>query len=491
MTLSSLATLELIVDQRSNHSSRLTDYFLAPAKKMADKDRFFGDVLGSAKPKSAFADTQERARMALLRDKIQVVRRAWLDPTAYHNLIEIVRKHCKVESRPKEVREPLQRLLEGARDYADIDARRAEKAAPEQYDALELYCSSQGYRYLFGLMTETLRAEDASEELLLTATVMIEFLTIDLYNLRLTQIGDTRYANFQGITYRGLTVSPDAVSEYESILANPDLSKRCFAIPLGLMSTSTEERVMHQFAQRNCRDSMIRMHWAIHIHGIDPDLLKAYRVQYPESVVTSICAMPVAKVSPHGEKEVLLRGAFFQLIDMKKKVIDGHEVVKLVLVMMNSNRDHTTEQASNEGEKEKQREAFRRIVVASRYEVCASLAGQNSLGEAEGYRRLQQQLLDELHDKHNIDVVRNSDLADARSTGSAVWLGASLFRSYPRHYAALRLQWQEALSYGDWVAAEEVLMKEYDWHRSDWYNVGKLNCKRDQCSCCSRVANAV
>lgn len=445
--------------------------------EMGDQERFFGDGLGSVEQKSAFPSDQEKARMNLLRKKIEIVRKAWLDPVAQKGLMETVRKGCMIETRPREVQETLDRLLQGHRDYADVDTGRPEKTPPEQYDALELYCSSEGYRYLFGLMSNALRTEQPSEELLLTATTMVEFLTIDLYNLRLSQIGDSRYANFQGVTYRGLSVSPTALAEYDKILANPSLSLRSFSIPLGLLSSSTEEGVMLQFAETDEHTSAIPMFWTIHIHGVDPDLLKAYQQRYPESVVTSICAMPVGRVSPFGEKEVLLRGAFFHLIGMTTEVFKGQKVKRLVVVMMNANRDHTTEQASHEGDKLQQRETFSRIVMASKYEVCASLAGQYSSSDAAGYQKLQEEKLDEIRETDTIDVRRNQDLAYARSSGSNAWSGASLFKSYPRHYAELRRQWQDAIAREDWIAVDGLLGREYEWTRGEWYNVGRLSGK--------------
>ena len=171
---------------------------------MPNDKRFFGPLLSSAQHKAVFAGDNEGDRISLVLNTIVVVREAWQSYKDYLNLLEVVRRCVNPETHPESVRVPAERLLQGFRDYADIDLARPEKPTVEQYDALELYCSKEGYDYLYRLISETLRLEDLPKELLLTAVTLVEFLTIDLYNLRLSHIGDAKYANFQGITYRGM-----------------------------------------------------------------------------------------------------------------------------------------------------------------------------------------------------------------------------------------------------------------------------------------------
>ena len=440
---------------------------------MTEQDRFFGHVIDSVDHKTAFFNHEETQRMDRVREKIQLIREHWLEKGGYEELLITVKRGCKLVTQPTEVRIKLYHVFEGFRDYADVDIIRSKSGSPEQYDALELYCSESGYDYLFALMSAALRLPEPSEELLITAATLVEFLTIDLYNLRLSQIGDERYSNFQGVTYRGLTVSHHALEEYSTILANPVLGQRGFAIPLGLISSSTEQNISSNFLKSGGKGG-IKMQWVIHIHGLDPDLLRKYRERYPESVVTSICAMPVGRVSPYGEKEILLRGAFFHLLGKETFTFDGYEIVKLTLVMINANRDHTTEKASNEGEKLRQRRAFRNMVLASRFEVCGSLAAEFSLKDAEEYKILQQQKINDLRED-DINVEQNAKLADARSSTAATWHGIALSKSCPRHYADLRRQWNEKIAQEDWKKVEELLAKDYKWNRADWYNIGPLD----------------
>ncbi|KAF9786553.1 hypothetical protein IL306_011957 [Fusarium sp. DS 682] len=443
---------------------------------MLSTTRFQDAPLVNFSLRSAYAGDRERERMAHVRRKIEVVRKAWRSTESYRCLINRIRACGKPDSLPDVVKEPLTYLLEGFRDYANVDLGRPESLPAEQYKALEIYCSEEGYNYLYKIMSDTLRSDHASDDLLMTATTLVEFLTIDLYNLRLSQIGDPRYANFQGVTYRGMTVPREIVDEYEDILHCPDLAKRNFSVPLGLMSSTLDKHVMESFstAKDETSNGLVRMHWTIHIHGVDAGLLAQYQVRYPDSVVTTICAMPVARVSPFGEKEILLRGPFFHLIAMKTEKTAGRTCVNLVMVMMNANRDHTSETSSDVPDKKVQRDAFLRIVSASKYEVCAALAADYAPSDADGYRRLRAKSLEELREKFKMKTDLNHGLASSHWKEMAVWLGPSSPASYPRHYDELRIQFQRAASEARWSDVEKLLDQEYDWRQSDWYNVGRL-----------------
>jgi hypothetical protein len=128
-----------------------------------------------------------------------------------------------------------------------------------------------------------------------------------------------------------------------------------------------------------------QMHWIIHIHGLDPKLLRIYEEKYKESVVTSICTMPSAEF---GEKEILLKGAFFHIIKMDSKEVDGRMTHKVEMTMLNANRDHGTELVLREGAKQVQRNFFRDMCQASSYKICASLTKPYSIGESVEYERL-------------------------------------------------------------------------------------------------------
>lgn len=452
--------------------------------------------------KSGFSGQVERERMSRLRSKIEEVRNAWLDNDAYTQLVEAVRRWCKPEGLPEEVREPLERLLNGYRDYGDVSVSRpsnvSTSSSSEQYDALEMYCSIPGYDYLFKLVSDTLRTEHAAEEHLLVATTLIEFLTIDLYNLRLSQLGDPRYNNFEGLTHRGMPVHQETVRFYEDIMRSPDLTLRGFAIPLALTSTSTDPRVMEDFAAKKSPGTgrLVHMHLQIHTRGIDGSLLRAYRKRYPDSVVTSICAMPVANISTEREREILLRGAFFQLLSVttKRNGKNGVPSVQVIVVTMNSNRDHSTESSSNIDEKRVQREIFRRLVDASKYRACAELAAEFSPEDVYGYKMLADRMLSEIRDMHELDLGEldegSAGVHGIEKEDVAVWLGGRLVSSYPRQYALRRKQWHQALTKKDWTVALKTLNYEYSWRQCDWYNTGPLDAESDELSALHIIASS-
>ncbi|KAI6778762.1 uncharacterized protein J7T54_005865 [Emericellopsis cladophorae] len=450
---------------------------------MTALSRFLEAMPDSVGLKTAFGGHHETQRMEAIRPNLQKVRQAWQSNDEYRLMMERVRRHIQPSLLPDETQQIFLRLLGGFRDYGDIDNQRPEKPPVEQLDAIELYTSVAGFNSLYSLICKAMRNEKAADEVLESAIVMVELLTIDLYNLRLTNIGHPRYANFEGVTYRGLKVTEDEMSEYKAIMDREDRSRRNFSTPLGLLSSSTDKKVMDEFSKQESQQQgassgdrrRIRVHLTIHIHGMDPRLLQEYQARYPDSVVTSICAMPVAHVSSEGEKEILLRGPFFHLIATKELENEGETYYELLVVMMNTNRDHGLEHASNQGCKERQRRCFLHAVSASKFDVCAGLADKlGRLDDAVEYRNLRQKALDELRCTHNIDVELDDSLAKTRSKDMATWFGGALKSSYPHHYASRRVAWQEAIRREDWVEAEKIIETEYDFQKREWFNVGNL-----------------
>lgn len=436
--------------------------------------RLFGPLLSSAECESVFADSNEAKRMELVREKIHSIRSRWGNEGYYKELTSKLEKHIQVENQPVTIRAHVVRLLEGFNDYADAGVLRSMKTSGERYAALELYCTKDGYDYIYSVTSKVLRTKDVDEELLTIAVTLVEFLTIDLYNLRLSNLGDARYENFEGITYRGLCVTQKALEDYRKVANLVIPARRNFSIPLGLMSSTTDAEIMERFG-KTTDPKLHQMHWEIHVYGIDEGLLQGYLEKYPNSIVTSICALPVARLSPFGEKEILLRGAFFQMINMKKQVINGRDVHKLILVMINANRDHVTELGSNIGDKKMQRDCFRRAVIASKYRACSSVAALYSVEDAEKYKQLYHDKLEEIRHTDGIDVVPDLGLTRTTCGQPATWLGGSLFSSYPSAYASLRRNWQDAIIRGRWRDVEKILKNEYDWCQSDWFNIAKLS----------------
>jgi len=450
------------------------------SSKMDGASRFVDNLVTNVSLRTAFSAELEAERMGRLRPNITEVRRRWETNEGYRGLVQQVKSLCDQDEVSSRVRSCLDRLFEGYRDYADMDLGRPwlPQTAEERFEAIELYCSEDGYQYITKMIQTVFRTAEPSADELIRATAFVEWITIDLYNLRLSQIGDPRFENFQGIVYRWCTLRPEDLEEYRAILRLSDHARRNFSIPLGLVSTAADGDATRHFADLPTgheyvegKDKRIRVRQTVHIHGMDPALLASFKQQYPDSVVTSICAMPVARMSPFGEQEILLRGPFFHLITIKECEDDRGRYVESVTVAMNSNRDHGSEHSSNDDEKARQRIAFLNAVNASKWEVCARIAEGT---DAEAYRELQTRTLTKLADEFGMAVSVDGRLSEARSQEVATWLGGVQAGSYPSHYAQRRITWQTALVSGDWVAAEKVMADEYAWRRSEWYNVGQL-----------------
>ena len=435
---------------------------------MSAAERLFGPVLSQVGLEIAYDDDKFADRMAYVRQMIFEIRSQWADSAYYNDLKAKVRNVVQGERHSALFLKRLEQLLTGYCDYADIDISRAENRAVENYNALEIYCSEEGYECLYKLVYRILRDKAATKEQILVAVALVELLTIELYNLRLSNLGDERYHNFQGITYRGMAMKEEVIDGFRQISENPDLTRRHFAIPLGFLSSTTDRMEMEKFAKRDA--GKIQMHWTIHIHGLDPKLLRRYLRKYPDSVVTSICAMPVAKISDLGEKEILLRGPLFHIVGMKKEAGGEQDVYHFEVVMLNANRDHGTELGSNSGEKARQRAFFLSSILASRYEILASLAAKYSQVESEEYRRLALQQLARLDVDDPPTSLYDENLAEQRSFARATWNGARRPSALPQTHAALRVEWQLAAEAGEWKSVEKILLHEYDWRKSEWFN---------------------
>lgn len=439
---------------------------------MDNRERFRGAIFTDLPSRAAFSGPDEKVRVDAVRKGIQHVRAAWPSPDQYAQLQQRIREfiHSHNKDYPAQLWQYFDRLLSKFDTYADMmpDAERI--SFRDDYTAVEMYCSAVGYDFLFGLVLTLLRGEQLDEEVLNVVATLVEFLTIELYNLRLANIGDPRYSNFQGVTYRGMKVSADVVEDFRRIATNPDMTKRNFAIPLGMISSTASKKTMDEFASDDDREAM---NWVIHIHGLDPDLLSLYHERYPESVVTSLCAMPVDRISEFGEQEILLRGPFFHIISMETGERAGKPLHTIVMMMMNSNRDHGTELSSNEGVKGEQRQMFNAIIRASRYEICEQLAKETSATDSAAYADLAKAEFRAL----SVEKYRTTGAVDAvlaASEATATWFGSTDPASFPSNYAKIRLKFQAAIKARDWIGVEELLSAEYEWTRGEWYSMPNL-----------------
>lgn len=261
----------------------------------------------------------------------------------------------------------------------------------DDFSAIRLYASSVGYALIFAALNRVFRSERllAGSLRLRSAVFLVELLTIDLFNYRqVTPEAD----EFQAVVYRGMSVSDRQLRMFREATLGP-VEQRYVSIPLGLASASTDYEQAASFAlSQGARDSDGRaLVWKINVASLDRESLKTYKAAAPDSIVTSICAVPIHALSPFpAEKEVLLRGPFFQMLALEApdwRIAKG--VYMLEAMMMNSNRDHLTALASNEGRDRRVRDLFRTLVAMRRAELCADWAADRGMADdSRAYRAM-------------------------------------------------------------------------------------------------------
>lgn len=429
------------------------------------------------KGKPMYAGHDEIQRMAQVRKKITEVRERWNDPTGCDGLADVIEKAVHAERFTRKLQSDLDLLLRRDRYWADQQRPKGVQSPTVEdggggLHALQLYTSNDGYKKVFGHINQIFRVDNISEDELVGAVALVELLTIDLYNLRLSNIGSAKYNNFQGVVHRGLSVGAGVLKAFQELLEKP-VTERNFSIPLSFVSTSTDPKNIEEFLN-NAEKGKTRLHWKIYVHELDPHLLSQYRRRYPDSVVTSICAMPVSSISEYAnEQEILLRGPIFQIIREYREAAGEHEVHVVEMVMLNANRDHGTELAQNDGDKATQRRCFGMMIAASKYEICASLCKSYGIADADQYKTEAAKKLADLREA-GFDAPFDPNLSDSWSVPRPSWLGSQLEGSFSPFYVARRNKFSLASNKGSWGEVEEIIDQEYDWQKSDWCNVTRL-----------------
>ena len=433
------------------------------------------------KGKPLYAGINEHQRMAEIRKRINVVRVKWNDPAQRHDLSEKVEDALKASNFSRDLRAALDTVVAPDRFWADqqddrspaVDSLPRTEATGENYGALEVYTTNDGYKNIFGYINQVFRKHDVDETEIQGAVALVELLTIDLYNLRLANFGCSMYYNFQGTVHRGLSVDQGVLETFHRLLKQP-LQERNFSVPLAFVSTSANQQRIQEFLDKTDQGKF-RLHWKIHIHELQPRLLAQYHAKYPNSIVSTICAMPISRASEFpNEQEILLRGPLFQIVRMYKEQSGDHTVHVVEMLMLNANRDHATELADHQGLNKQQRAHFGEICSATKYQICASLAERYGLTEATEYRNLANNLLKKLS-LDQIHAPFSSNLSDSWSVPRPSWIGASLESSFPKFYAKRRAELSISSYRGKWDEVRRILDEEYDWQKSDWCNVPRLH----------------
>ncbi|WP_131740598.1 hypothetical protein [Actinomadura roseirufa] len=271
----------------------------------------------------------------------------------------------------------------------------ADRREPGDHDdgaLIRYYTSEIGYRQIFGAINRAFRSDGltADPAALRDAAFLIELLSIDLFNYRDAADGAD---DFHGTVYRGMCLPAESFERLRRVAASP-VRDRYLSVPLAMVSTSLEPERAAEFASREAerRPGAHPVLWRIEVAGLPAELLEIYRAAFPAGVVTSLCAVPIEGLSYFShEREVLLRGPFFQILAVDEEPVPGSlEPLSVVdALMLNSNRDHVTTVASNEGDDLRARDLFRRLVTLHRSDLCAErAAARGSAEDAAAYRAI-------------------------------------------------------------------------------------------------------
>ncbi|KAG6885487.1 hypothetical protein C0993_001094 [Termitomyces sp. T159_Od127] len=309
-------------------------------------------------------------RLAVVGDPIAYVRMEW---TKYGLLMEGLRAFLTRrlgDSMPAGDRGEMQHLLASPREWKDRD-RGYFSDDEDNYSAIRLFTSDSGYK-IFQIVDRILRRNEGTDsqqmEELRNAVFLVELVNVDLFNY----VSITPEANsFQGVVYRALAASNEQLEAFKALAARP-IPERFWAIPLALISASRKQEVALRFAEPGSHLFL----WRIHVFELETELLQIYRETFTSSVVSTICAVPVAELSQFPEEdEVILRGPLFQLVRMHEENREGvghaHVMDSMIL---STNRDHPSTMELGETEGIRAKNLIACLVGIGRAKACKKLA---------------------------------------------------------------------------------------------------------------------
>lgn len=332
-----------------------------------------------------FVGEDVKARMNLIRNSILEVRKNWNDKKFRKKSIELFKNHIGGKS-----------LLPV--DFFNDEWYELQKNPPTEQNCglIKFYTFSDGYETIFKYMNSIFR-EEHKKEIYDSAAFLVECMNIELYNLVKTE---PEFSNFENTIYRGIALDENTISDLLKI-KKLSVENRKFAVPLSFMSCSKSQDVAKQFLKNQRHrpheekvKSFCPVLFKIHVTSLDKTFLELYKSYYPDSVVSSICAVDIENVSKYRkEQEVLLRGAFFQVLRFyeSKEKIDGKYVYVFELLMHNSNRDHIT---TSKFENTYARRLFNTLIEIDRMKKCQDFF--ESASDKNSYKQIEETKLKEL-----------------------------------------------------------------------------------------------
>ncbi len=332
-----------------------------------------------------FVGEDVKARMNLIRNSILEVRKNWNDKNFRKKSIELFKNHIGGKY-----------LLPV--DFFNDEWYEFQKNPPAEQncDLIKFYTSNIGYETIFKYMNSILR-EEHDKDVYDSAAFLVEYMNIELYNLVKTK---PEFSNFENTIYRGMMLDENTISDLMNITSLQIHSQK-FAVPLSFMSCSKSQDVAKLFLENQEHrpyEEKVRgfcpVLFKIHVTSLDKTFLDLYKSYYPDSVVSSICAVDIENISKYRkEQEVLLRGAFFQVLKFynSKEKINGKKIYIFELLMHNSNRDHIT---TSRFEETNARRLFNTLIEIDRMKKCQDFFERTS--DKKSYKQIEETKFEEL-----------------------------------------------------------------------------------------------
>jgi hypothetical protein len=225
--------------------------------------------------------------------------------------------------------------------------------------ALDLIETCAGYHYISNTINKATSEGRASSDDLKRAVFLLEVITIDLYHYYVAT-----QRTFVGLAYQAKMMNAQLQAFVERVESEEEVNRHT-GTPLSLHCASIrpDEALSALYSQSDSNKQKYLL-YTIHVFSLNTFLLRLFQNAFPAAIVTTICAVQVI-----GSKHVILRGAFYSIAAITKEQFGK----AMHLVMLNSNRDHLTNEATNIGEDLESRNLFRTLVTADRYVCCAQV----------------------------------------------------------------------------------------------------------------------
>lgn len=319
-------------------------------------------------------------RMKEIRESIIFIRENWANYSEFMTKLQELFKGSDCSVPTKNL---LNDLFQSKKDWADSPVL----DTSDNFEAIRLYTSMEGYDQIFSVVNRIFRQDDAIQDqtLIRTAVFLVELLNIDLYHYCCLH---PSFGGFNNTVYRGMALSVEDLHAFESLMTRP-VSERYIAIPLSLMSASTEIKIAEKFFETHSHGDLLPVILKIHVINMTEKYLTSYTEMF-SSVVSTICAVDIKDLSEFREEnEVLLRGPFFQVLNIHNgDIIKDKQSRVIEMVMLNTNRDHISTMQLGE-KSNKARDAFAAMVSITRSEFAIKFCHDNELqDDAEQYRSI-------------------------------------------------------------------------------------------------------